>query len=192
MLTDGQIVVEVLAGRRERFAILVDRYEAALLRTAQSRLGRWDWAEEAVQESLFCAFKSLHTYDSKYSFRTWLWTIVLNQCTRQHQKRQRRPLEPLPVDAAQASVTEASEEPPAAAMAQERAAQLHQLLAQLPDAQADALRLRFFGCLKFTEIADAMNCSLSTAKCRVRWGLTKLSQWIGEEDGAFHNPAAGS
>ena len=42
--------------------------------------------------------------------------------------------------------------------------------------QADAIRLRFFGGLKFQEIADAMDCSLSTAKNRVRWGLTTISE----------------
>jgi RNA polymerase sigma-70 factor (ECF subfamily) len=42
--------------------------------------------------------------------------------------------------------------------------------------QADALRLRFFGGLKFQEIADAMQCSLNTAKNRVRWGLMRMAE----------------
>ena len=46
-------------------------------------MGRDDWAEDVVQETFLCVFKSLHTYDSRYSFRTWLWTILLNQCRRQ-------------------------------------------------------------------------------------------------------------
>lgn len=192
MLSDGELVAQVLAGRRERFAVLVERYEPGLLRAAQSRLGRWDWAEEAVQESLLAAFKSLHTYDSKYSFRTWLWTILLNQCTRQHERRCRRPLRPLPPGAEEVRTTEARDEPPAAAIAQERTAQLHRLLARLPDPQADAVRLRFFGGLKFREIADAMGCSLSTAKCRVRWGLTKLSEQVESEGSLFEDPLAGS
>jgi len=61
---------------------------------------------------------------------------------------------------------------------QERSQLLDSLLAKLPEGQADALRLRFFGGLKFQEIAEAMGCSLSTAKNRVRWGLTKMAEYL--------------
>jgi RNA polymerase sigma-70 factor (ECF subfamily) len=63
--------------------------------------------------------------------------------------------------------------------AKERSQLLDALLLRLPEVQADALRLRFFGDLKFPEIADAMGCSLSTAKNRVKWGLMKLAELIG-------------
>ena len=89
--SDGTLVAAVLAGARERFGEIVARYRGALTRVAISRIGRRDWAEEVVQETFLCAFKSLHTYDSKYSFRTWLWTILLNQCRRHGQKQRRRP-----------------------------------------------------------------------------------------------------
>ena len=70
-------------------------------------------------------------------------------------------------------------QPPAARLlAKEQSEELESLLARLPEAQADALRLRFFGELKFQEIADAMGCSLATAKNRVRWGLTALSNMM--------------
>jgi RNA polymerase sigma-70 factor (ECF subfamily) len=64
----------------------------------------------------------------------------------------------------------------------ERGELLEQLLAELPQPQADALRLRFYGGLKFQEIADAMGCSLSSAKNRVRWGLEKMSARITSDD----------
>ena len=76
-----------------------------------------------------------------------------------------------------------SDEAPSARMAtQERSELLDALLAKLPETQADALRLRFFGGLKFQEIAEAMGCSLSSAKNRVRWGLTKLAEYLGPEE----------
>ena len=49
-----------------------------------------------------------------------------------------------------------------------------------PQVQADALRLRFFGGLKFQEIAAAMDCSLTTAKTRVKQGLLQMSEWLKE------------
>jgi RNA polymerase sigma-70 factor (ECF subfamily) len=177
--SDGEVILAVLDGQGERFAEIVRRYRAALLRAAESRLKQADLAEDAVQETFLCAFKSLHTYDSRYSFRTWLWTILLNQCRRRY-KRESRQLEI--VAAAEearsfsAAVVSGEAGPDEHAIAREQSARLAELLDALPEVQADALRLRFFGGLKFHEIADAMGCSLSSAKARVRLGLTRMSE----------------
>lgn len=173
--SDGEVVAAVLSGDRERFAVLVDRYQGPLRRVAASRLGSSDWAEEVVQETFLCALRWLSTYDSRYSLRTWLWTILLNQCHRHHHRRRR---DGARVDwlAVEATALASTEAPSERAIARERSAALERLLGELPEPQADALRLRFFGGLKFQEIADAMGCSLSSAKNRVRWGLATISQ----------------
>ena len=182
---DGVVVEAVLSGQKERFALLVRRYQGPLLRVAQSRLGRREWAEDAVQETFLCAYKWLSGYDSRYSFRTWLWTILLNQCRRQGKRRARKPRvlawSQQPVDdrgePSSLSTTPCRQPGPAAqAMAIERSRQVEALLASLPLAQADALRLRFYGGLQFDEIAAAMGCSVSGAKNRVRCGLLKIGQ----------------
>ena len=63
-------------------------------------------------------------------------------------------------------------------LARERAEQLEAILDQLSEVQADALRLRFFGGLRFQEIADLMQCSLNTAKSRVKCGLTRMAELL--------------
>jgi DNA-directed RNA polymerase specialized sigma24 family protein len=63
-------------------------------------------------------------------------------------------------------------------LAKEASEQLYDLLARLPEVQADALRLRFFGGLTFPEIAAAMKCSEPGAKNRVKTGLVTLSKWL--------------
>lgn len=189
-ISDGTLIAAVLAGDRDQFASLVDRYQAQLFRVARSRMGRPDWAEDVVQETFLCAFKSLQTYNSQYSFRTWLWTILLNQCRRQLKKFSRGLFIGLWTqvnsdDNLRAMLVDQlkSDELPSARMAsRERAELLDTLLAKLPEGQADALRLRFFGELKFHEIAAATGCSLSTAKNRVRWGLATLAEYLGPED----------
>jgi len=181
--SDGVLIARVLDGERESFAALVMRYEGALLKLAKSRLGRRDWAEDAVQETFLCAYRWLGTYDSRYSFRTWLWTILLNQCNRHYHRRSRQLAAGVRGELASAPEALLSQEasPPDSLLAKERAEQLGEQLATLPDEQADALRLRFFGGLKFAEIAEVQGCSLTSAKNRVRWGLTKLAARLGSE-----------
>ncbi len=172
--SDGMLIAAVLAGAEEAFAHLVRRYQPALLKAALSRLGRRPWAEEAVQETFLCAHRWLRTYDSRFSFRTWLWRILLNQCTRTAKREQRQP----------ASEPASSEplcpwpSPLEQLLAREDSQRLHLLLSRLPVAQADALRLRFFGELTFPEIAAAMQISEPGAKHRVKAGLLKLSEWL--------------
>jgi RNA polymerase sigma-70 factor (ECF subfamily) len=182
---DGMLVAAALAGEQDAFALLVDRYQGPLLRAATSRLGRRELAEEAVQETFLCAHRWLTTYDSRFSFRTWLWTIALNQCARQAKREAKLP---------RAAVFNETEHglrdsvfgsanhrhPLQDLLARETADKLHELLARLPEAQADALRLRFFGGLTFSEIAAAMGCSEPGAKHRVKTGLMRLAEWMSD------------
>lgn len=184
---DAALLTAVLSGEVDQFAFLVRRYRQALLRVAYSRLGRIDLAEEAVQETFLCAWKSLSSYNSRYSFRTWLWTILLNQCRRQTKRQNRRPRVWLWRDKPAQQRAEnpyletllsSDPSPQEWLLAKERSQQLSQFLSHLPLPQADALRLRFYAGLKFHEIAEAMGCSVSSAKNRVRWGLKKMSRMM--------------
>jgi len=181
--SDAALLERVRAGQTECFAELVRRYQPSLTRVARSRLGRVDWAEDVVQETFLAAFKSCHSYDSRYSFRTWLWTILLNQCRSHYQHRMRRVrFETVSDDGVPFVLDQAVEprstSPLAELLAKERTATLESLLDELSTVQADALRLRFFGGLKFHEIAATMRCSLNTAKARVRCGLERMAQRI--------------
>jgi RNA polymerase sigma-70 factor (ECF subfamily) len=176
-------MARVQRGETECFAEIVRRYQGALLRVAASRLGRTDWAEDVVQETFLAAFRSCASYDARFSFRTWLWTILLNQCHGHYQRRMRSVrLEPLTEEchpsAASVADNPGDSSPLARLLAKERTARLEDLLEQLPLNQADALRLRFFGSLKFQEIADTMRCSLNTAKNRVRHGLVRMGELL--------------
>lgn len=182
-LADGPLVAASLGGDQVAFGQLVARYQSALIRAATGRLGSRDAADEVVQETFLCAFRYLAGYDSQFSFRTWLWTILLNQCRRHAKRHQRTPRIESWTDhlrqAPERSHVEPSSDAPsplAQLDAAERREWLEQLLAQLPDPQADALRLRFYGGLKFEEISAAMGCSLGTAKNRVKWGLLKIAE----------------
>jgi RNA polymerase sigma-70 factor (ECF subfamily) len=183
---DGLLVAAALAGEERAFALLVGRYQAALLRAAISRVGQREVAEEAVQETFLCAHRWLDTYDSRFSFRTWLWTILLNQCSRQGRREAKQSLPAIRSIPAAGSSRGAEmcqrASPLDQLMARESGERLHELLSRLPETQADALRLRFFGELTFPEIAAAMRCSEPGAKNRVKSGLLKLADWLKDGD----------
>jgi len=186
--SDADVMQRVQGGDFASFDLLVCRYRGPLLQAAWSKLGNRAWAEDVVQEAFLAAFAARHTYDPTFSFRTWLWTILLNLCRRQWKRRESRPQEiswGAGSDDESTSLPEPATETTALTqmLAVERRQQVHVLLARLPEPQADALRLRFFGGLQFDEIAEIMGSSVSGAKRRVKTGLEALARLMREQDG---------
>ncbi|MHC2069136.1 RNA polymerase sigma factor [Bremerella sp. T1] len=183
-LTDGEILSAVLAGDADQYAVVVKRYRRALLNLAYSYLGDSQLAEDAVQEAFLNSFKWLHTYDSRYSFRTWLWRILLNVCHRLREKGKKLPVTSTTLQAGRSeeATSPLETEVPCNALSRlidsERRDQVLKLLDKLTPIQAEAIRLRFFGEMKFQEIADAQGIGLPAAKARVRNGLLQLAKLI--------------
>lgn len=186
MLTDAQLMLEVQAGDDGLFDELIVRHRPALLRFAGSMLGDAHAAEDAVQEALLAAYSARATYNPRFAFSTWVYTILLNICRRQRRRTQ-------------AATTARSAFLPVAAIAEtpldrllqtERREQLIELLAELPDVEADALRLRFFAGLQFDEIALAMDSSLTGAKVRVRRGLERLAERLRRDRDGSDDPTS--
>lgn len=185
MLDDATIMKRVCAGEYLLFDELVLRYRDRLLRFAWSKYGRLQAVEDLVQEAFLSAFAARESYNPAFAFSTWLWTIFLNQCRRHYKRELRQPREMARSSfaAAEAAVIpepSSSETPLHIALKTEQFELLALYLSELSEVQADALRLRFFGGLKFTEIALTMDCSLSAAKIRVKNGLLQLAHRFSE------------
>jgi len=185
---DASIMESVKRGDLVAFDLLVERYRLPLLRVAHSKLGDADRAEDVVQEAFLAVYASRQTYNPDFAFRTWLWTILLNLCRRQLKRKSRRPRQvsesQLRPRSSGGSFPEPLEKETGltALLKVERREQLMSYLQQLPEPQADALRLRFFGELKYSEIAEAMNSSESGAKRRVKTGLLNLAEMIRQDE----------
>jgi RNA polymerase sigma-70 factor (ECF subfamily) len=188
---DALIMQQLQRGQVDLFETLVLRYRLALVRVAASKLGDATLAEDVAQETLLAVYAARDSYDPQFSFRTWLWTILLNRC-RRHLARDTHRRREVTASALK-DWGGAAPEPVSfdtgleRLLAAERLTELHALLATLPEPQADALRLRFFGGLKFQEIADAMDCSLGGAKLRVRNGLLALAAALRGAEVADHD-----
>ncbi len=65
------------AGDESLLNRLVLEHLPEALRFAVRLTGRVDWAEEVVQEALYRAAKSLHTFRARSQFRTWFFRIVI-------------------------------------------------------------------------------------------------------------------
>jgi RNA polymerase sigma-70 factor (ECF subfamily) len=82
-----------------------------------------------------------------------------------------------------AALLSAGVKPAEAAMAAEEWRRAGELLARLPQDQAEVVRLRVFDELRLSEIADVVGCSVNTVCSKLRYGFAKLRQALprGEE-----------
>lgn len=74
--SDKQVVRQVLAGRRDRFGILVERHQALVHAVAFAHTKSLADAEDVVQDAFLKAYESLPTLRDPGRFRPWVATIA--------------------------------------------------------------------------------------------------------------------
>jgi RNA polymerase sigma-70 factor, ECF subfamily len=76
---DGALLQRVRAGDQEAFAVLVRRYQAQLLRLAQTFVPSRAVAEEVVQDTWLGVVRGVERFEGRSSFKTWLFRILVNR-----------------------------------------------------------------------------------------------------------------
>lgn len=98
---------EARAGNSQRFSELTEPYRRELQVHCYRILGSLHEAEDMVQETMLRAWKRLHTYQGRASFRSWLYKIATNACLDALDQRRSRglPTQSLPAADPHAQIT---------------------------------------------------------------------------------------
>jgi RNA polymerase sigma factor (sigma-70 family) len=178
------LIQRCAAGDEAAARSLHDEYSPTLFRLAYLLLQNAQDAEEATQDAFVYAFSHLKQYDpSRASFGGWLKVILVSRC-RDLQRRRRWSW--LSLQALLEGGHDVPDEHPAHQPegALERSATQQAVwaaLQDLPRKSREALILRYYGGLSFDEMARALECSVSTAKSRVVYGLARLAESLDAE-----------
>ena len=174
-MTDAALVRRVLDGDPRAFTTLVDRHADACLRFATRMLGDRADAEDATQEALVRAYRALGRYEERESFRTWLFTILVNRCRTAAARRARRTRLVTVDDDALGAAAVASD-----GRAIEWRAELDRALARLPAEQREAFLLKHVEQLEYDEMAAVTGVGVSALKMRVKRACERLQALLGE------------
>src|SRR5712691_6807380 len=77
-ITDEELVFQAQAGNWDALEQLVQRHQAWIFNIAVRMVKKQELAEDITQEVLLKMLTKLSTFQSKSSFRTWLYRIVVN------------------------------------------------------------------------------------------------------------------
>jgi RNA polymerase sigma-70 factor (ECF subfamily) len=140
-------------------------------------------AEELHQQTWLSVLDNLEKFDSSGGgvvnggFKAWLFRIATNKANDHWRSRGREKA------AKEGLKLIVDEQLPAAGHRMEGTEQEHKLrraIDQLPEAQRQVLMLRYYGNMKFIEIAKMLGCPLNTALGRVHKAMIKLRQLMEE------------
>jgi RNA polymerase sigma-70 factor (ECF subfamily) len=179
--TDEQLVAAVLAGDRERYGELVERYQSRLVNYLFRLLRSVDEAHELAQEVFLKVYQALDRYDPSYRFSTWVFRVAQNAAIDQIRRR-RLKLVPIhrPDDAAgeRADLELASEDrgPYGELRNLERGAAIQEAIDALPWEYRELIVMRHFGELSYEEIARLKGMPLGTVKNKLFRGRQALKE----------------
>ena len=87
----AELLARARAGDEDAFAQLVAPHRRELHVHCYRTLGSLQDAEDALQETLLTAWRSLVSFQERSSLRTWLYTIATNRCLNMLRAAERRP-----------------------------------------------------------------------------------------------------
>lgn len=169
--TDADVIAEILAGDRSRFAVLVRRYNQPVYRACRAVLRDDHEAEDAVQAAWLNAFRSLAHFRADASFRTWVTRIGVNEASLRLRSRRRLgaiPVEELPMSQ--------SESPEHAVYTKELAHLLEREIDALPEGLRSVLVLRDIIELDTAETAGCLGIQDENVRVRLHRARQQLAQ----------------
>ena len=172
---DEELLQRFLAGDREAFRTLVQRYHTVLVQVARYYVNSTATAEDVAQETWIAVLKGAERFEGRASFKTWLFRIVANRArsTGTREKRQ-IPIDPTDPVAGDRFNSEGMWKEPPASFADlladneanaEVAAAVRVAISNLPEVQRSVVTLLDVEGLSTSEVAALLD--LSEANIRV-------------------------
>lgn len=78
MNEDKDLVIRTLSGDREAFEMIIQKYQRPLVNYIARTVGDYEQALEFTQEVFIKSYSSLHSYQPRFKFSTWLFKIASN------------------------------------------------------------------------------------------------------------------
>ena len=179
-LADEDLMHLVQRSDPRAFEVIYERHSGAAFSLAYRMVGRGNVADDVVQEAFLSIWRSGARYErTRGSVRTWVLGIVHHRAIDQlrrssvHDKRRAS-------DEGLEERLESGERTDNEVARREEAASIRSAMDTLPADQSHVIELAYFGGFTHTEISDMLDAPVGTVKGRMRLGLKKMRERLGE------------
>jgi RNA polymerase sigma-70 factor (ECF subfamily) len=177
-ITDLDILRAVAGGDEQALSALYDRYRLILFGLILRILHSQAEAEDVLQEVFLQVWRRASDFDETRG-RPFTWLVTLARSRAIDRLRSLGSRERTAQEAARDvpdSISDASDD----AVKSEQSEIVRAALRELPEEQRRTLLLAYFEGLTQSEIAERLNTPLGTIKTRMRSGMIKLRELLGE------------
>jgi RNA polymerase sigma-70 factor (ECF subfamily) len=184
------LIQRCLRGDQLAWDAIVQQYRRKVFNVAYKFVGKHEEAEDLTQDIFLKVFRSLHTFDRRANFQTWLISVSRNLCIDHYRSvRQERQTIDRAVDPGDLAPVAPEPGPVAALEQKDRVVLLRDALAALPESLRTAVLMRDIQELSYQEIADRLHLPEGTVKSRINRGRTELARQIRRMRGDDYSPS---
>lgn len=183
--SDAELIARVASGESRALGVLYDRYSRVVYSFAVRIVSDPQLAEEVMQEVFFRVWQQGGAFSStRGSLITWLLSITHNLSIDEVRKRNRRPqkAESEDPELLLGGVADTGSDIEEEVWLSGVRAAITQALDRLPREQREVIELAYFRGLTQREIAEHLQQPLGTIKTRMRLGLQKLREQLGDSE----------
>ena len=180
--TDEELVARSRAATSTASTSSSLRWERPIYALAYRTIGREEDARDVCQETFLRAFRALSGFKGQAKFSSWLYRITLNLCRDWIRRERRQPVAQAPEgrrsDRARIGGDARRSRSRTSSRARRSAGAWRARWRTCRKSSATAIILKEYHGLTFQEIADMLDCPLSTVKTRLYQGLSVLRRQL--------------
>lgn len=166
---ENALINRILAGDREEYAKLVDKYKSYAFTIAFKIINDRPEAEEVAQDAFVKAFHYLKTFNKQAKFSTWLYRIVFNTAISYKRKNKQK------FESIENAIIEHPQRTDQDLEKDDKRIFVTRAMNQLLDADRLAIQLYYLQEFTLEEVAAMMDQNINTTKVRVHRARARLA-----------------
>lgn len=182
MEEEWQWIDEVLAGNKQAYAHIINKYKNQLYATVLRMTKNPQDAQDLVQEAFIKVYHQLGKYDKKGPFYGWLYRVTINHCMDEFRKKRYQMKQ---VEMNEETILNPNH-PEVIFIKKEKNRQLERLIGSLPEDERMIILLRYVNELSYNEISELMDIPLSQVRNKLHRAKKKMRESVKQEGGYFH------
>ncbi|MCR2820059.1 RNA polymerase sigma factor [Lederbergia panacisoli] len=181
MQEEFQWIQEVLAGNKQAYTHIINKYKNQLYATILRMTKNPHDAQDLVQEAFIKVYYQLEKYNERGSFSGWFYSVAINHCMDEFRKKRYKQ-----VEMTEKIMGKNPNHPEVVFLKREENRQLEQLLSTLPEDERMIILLRYVNELSYEEISELVDVPISTVRNKLHRAKKKLRNTVNCEGGYFN------